>query len=515
MPPLPLLLLVSLPFAIGIACGRAGATNLPTGFRDTIVVGGFDFPVGMAFLPDGRTFVVEQKSGKVRLIVRGALAPVDPVATLPSIRTSGNEQGLLGIAVDPGWPAHPYIYIHCDDASAPVIRVSRYTVAGDLGFTGNGSLTVNPATRYDLFNDAPDVASNHNGGTVRFGVDGTLYVSIGDDASSASQDLTSLAGKILRLDVSRLPAGPGAAPRALVAAAGNPFAANPDSNARLLWSYGLRNPFRFHVDPAGGTLVVGDVGETHFEEMDVVPAGGHNFGWPTYEATTATGSACPGVIGDAPIYFYDRSAFTAAIVGGPVYRGPVSATQKFPAGYEGDVFLSDYYAGFLRRLHRVGSAWAIADPVAGQPNGTDWGNGFDAVSDYTVGPDGALWYCRQATNFANNTGEIRRVVYDPTAVPVDSIPESGVAFLPPWPRPAGASVHFAYLLPADSRTELVIFDITGRLVRRLLSPSIQPASRYDLLWDGNDERGRRIPGLYVARLTVDGLTHDQRVLLLR
>jgi hypothetical protein len=198
-----------------------------------------------------------------------------------------------------------------------------------------------------------------------------------------------------------------------------------------------------------------------------------------------------------------------------VYRGLVSAAQPFPSGYEGDVFLSDYYAGFLRRLHRTGNAWGIAAPVAGQPNAFDWGNGFDAVSDYLIGPDGALWYCRQATNFAGNTGEIRRVAYDPTVVPVDSVPPSSVSFLPPWPRPAGASVHFAYVLSSPSRTELRIYDITGRLVRRLLPPSVQDASRYELLWDGTDSRGRRVPGVYIARLTVNGGTLDHRVLLLR
>src|SRR5204862_7040858 len=138
-----------------------------------------------------------------------------------------------------------------------VSRISRYRVTGDLAFTGNGGLTVDPASRYDLVNDIPDRASNHNGGTVRFGTDGMLYVSIGDDGSCASQDLTSLAGKILRLDVSRLPAGAGGpALRSLVTPSGNPVVSNPDSNAHLVWSDGLRNPFRFHVDRATGGLIV-------------------------------------------------------------------------------------------------------------------------------------------------------------------------------------------------------------------------------------------------------------------
>ena len=99
-------------------------------------------------------------------------------------------------------------------------------------------------------NDIPDNADNHNGGTVRFGTDGMLYVSLGEDAfPSAAQDTSTLRGVILRLDVSRLPDGPGSAARALVTPPGNPFGSTGGLNARLLWEYGLRNPFRLQVDP--------------------------------------------------------------------------------------------------------------------------------------------------------------------------------------------------------------------------------------------------------------------------
>jgi len=143
------------------------------------------------------------------------------------VRTTDDEQGLLGIAVDPGWPARPYLYIHCDDASGAFLRVSRYTATGDLAFATDGHLAVDPATRYDLLNRLPDNAPNHNGGTVRFGPDGMLYVSLGDDMDTARRRTRrSWWGKILRLDVTRLPPGAGGPPPvALLAAAGNPWAA--------------------------------------------------------------------------------------------------------------------------------------------------------------------------------------------------------------------------------------------------------------------------------------------------
>jgi glucose/arabinose dehydrogenase len=152
---------------------------------------------------------------------------------VPSVRSTGGEQGLLGIVVDPGFPARPYLYVHYDYSGSATIRISRYTVAGDLGFTGDGSLTIDPLTRYDILTDIPDNASNHNGGTLRFGPDGMLYDSIGDDASSCqAQSLTVLAGKILRLNVSGLPSGGGGPPaKSLITPVDNPYVSNPNANA--------------------------------------------------------------------------------------------------------------------------------------------------------------------------------------------------------------------------------------------------------------------------------------------
>jgi glucose/arabinose dehydrogenase len=361
--------------------------------------------------------------------------------------------------------------VHCDDASGAFIRVSRYTAAGDLSFTTDGHLTVNPATRYDLLNRLPDDYSNHNGGTVRFGPDGMLYVSLGDDMNHcAAQDSSVLVGKILRLDVSRLPAGAGGPPPfAILAPPGNPWAAAPDSNARLVWAQGFRNPFRFSLDPATGALLVGDVGESTWEEIDRAAGGGRNFGWPLREGPAAYNLACPNplVTGDAPIYSLDRSGFTAAIIGGCVYHRPSAAVLGLPPAYEGSYFFSEYYTGPLRRLTGSGASWSLAAPVAGQPSGTDWGQGFDQVSDWAVGPDGALWYCRQSTNYLSNTGEIRRIVYTGNASTPPPTPPASVEFAPPRPTPAIGRVTLHYTLGAVARVSLTVFDAAGRRTRVL------------------------------------------------
>src|SRR5262245_38798696 len=258
--------------AAAMAAPSSAQYAVPTGFTDELVIGGLSQAVGMTFLPDGRLLVVEQVSAKIRLVVNGAFATPDPVITVPNVNTFGGEQGLLGIAVDPGWPARPYIYIHYDHTGNTNIWISRYTVAGDLAFSGSGNLTIDPATRYDILTDIPDIQLNHNGGTLRFGPDGMLYDSIGDDATScAAQDFTSLAGKILRLDVSGLPAGGGGPPaKSAITPADNPYVGMSNANAKLIGYLGLRNPFRFAIDQTNGAVMVGDVGENAREEIDYV-----------------------------------------------------------------------------------------------------------------------------------------------------------------------------------------------------------------------------------------------------
>lgn len=417
------LALLAIAGARSSGAASAGGPITPTGFSDVSVIGGLDYPTSLAFLPDGRLFFVEQASAQLRLLVQGSLAATDPVITVPNVTSpSGTEQGLLGVAVDPQFPARPFVYVVYDRADSSFLRISRFTLGGDLLNSGNGALTIDPGTRYDLLSNVPDNASNHNGGTLRFQSDGTLLASFGEDADEcAAQDLTQLKGKILRLAVDALPPGPGRAFRSQLVPqsphAPNPFAADPDTNAQLVFLYGLRNPFRFHADPPtvaapAGQLLIADVGQSRFEELDVMVEG-DNGGWPLFEGN-ASWHVCSGVSGitwRAPIYVFDRTGGPAAAVisGGIYHRNGVSTA--FPAAYEGDAFVSDYYRGYLRRLKRSGATWSLA-PETGQANANDWGAGYEQVADWMTGPDGALWYCRQADgSFANGTGSIHRIAY--------------------------------------------------------------------------------------------------------
>ncbi len=502
--------------ACAAPCARAQAT-LPDEFADELVVAGLALPAGMSFLPDGRLLFVEQKTARIRLIVNDALAAVDPVAVVPNVRT-GAERGLLGIAVDPGFPARPYIYVHCTDASALVVRVTRFTLGGDLTFTGNGSLAIDPSTRYDLIANVPDSAPQHNGGTLRFGPDGMLYASFGEDGEGcAAQDTSGLRGVILRLDVSSLPPGGGGPPHpGLITPPGNPFP-NGSLNARLIWAFGLRNPFRFHIDPLDGALYIGDVGEDVWEEVDRAPAGGLDFGWSRFEGPMVNDASCALTLpATSPIHAYQRSSERAAVMTAGPYRRPPGASRPFPAEYEGDVFFSDFYDGFLRRLEGSGTSWVIAPPVPGQVDPDSWATGLTSVGDYAVGPDGSLWYCRQYITFSTPSGEIRRIVSTRITNVPRTVAPAGLRFAPVYPSPSPGAVHLAYTLAEPAEVALVVLDLNGRIVRRLVPRAVEAAGTHDRLWEGRDDRGRALPaGIYLALLTAGGERVERRVALVR
>jgi cysteine-rich repeat protein len=397
----------------------AGAVPvLPTGFVDSLVVPGLSQPVGMAWLPDGRLLVIEQTTANARLVVGDMVGA--PVFTVPEVNTAGLERGLLGVAVDPGFPERPYVYFFLSHAGTPPTNwIVRYTATGDLADGTSTNLQLDPTTGVPILTDIPDQASNHNAGTLRFGPDGLLYASLGDDGDRCAAQLPgSLHGAILRLDVSGV--GTDAPAKSALVPAGNPFA-GPDDDTRLTIAFGLRNPFRIQIDRTSGRLLIADVGDAAFEEVDVLEpdALGQNFGWPLHEGPSVTATTCPG-ISDAgpfgePVASYGRTGLgLAAIIAAGVYHGVAyPADRSFPPEYEGDAFFAEYYGGFLRRLHRnADGSWTPAAPVPGQPTPTDWAQGLSTTSDFSLGPDGALYYVSQF----GNGGSLHRIAFAPDVV---------------------------------------------------------------------------------------------------
>jgi len=430
------------------------AATVPTGFYDQVIEPGLSQPSSFAFLPDGRILFTEQKTRRIRMLVNGQISTPDPILTIADVNTVGNEQGLLGIAIDPQWPVRPYVYVYFDHTGTSTIYIAMFTASGDLSDPNSNNLTL--GSRYNIITDIPDAASNHNGGTLRFGTDGRLYASLGEDADFCkAQDSSSLKGVILRISVDSLPQpGSGPAPKSLLIPSDNPFPGS--DNARLAWRYGLRNPFRFNVDPQTGKLYIADVGQSNYEEADEC-SGGENFGWPFREGPLVRvvgGCSEPGGVGNggfvAPIAFYDRSGFTASIISAGLYR-PINGPNfyNFPPEYNGDYFYIDYYQGFMRRIKKSGLVWNFATPVPGQPNDTTWAAALVSGGDFQVGPDGALYWLQQFINFAPNTGSFRRIVFlrgdlngDGVLTSADVVLELNCVFLGIAPPAGSAACDF-------------------------------------------------------------------------
>jgi len=333
----------------------------PAGFQETTVVAGITLITGFDWTPSGDIWIIS-KSGVVYVYHPGAPQAV-VAATIPVNEV--DERGLLGIAFDPLYPAQPYIYLYYTVDGANIHnRVSRFTVVGD-SLSSETPLLEGPTL--------PKVF--HNSGNLRFGLDGLLYISMGDNAQPAmSQRRDSLLGKILRI------ARDGSIPPT------NPFVGDPNALPEV-WAYGLRNPWRFNIQPGTGNLFIGDVGDAGWEELDLGVAGA-NYGYPLVEGPFPAGTA--GVT--YPIYYYSHNGGSASITG-----GDHMVAGNFPPLYTGDYFFGDYVKGEIYRM----TLDANNLPVTVETFATQ----ADSPVHIRVGPDGALYYA------SINTGTIFRVGY--------------------------------------------------------------------------------------------------------
>jgi glucose/arabinose dehydrogenase len=330
--------------------------------RGQVYASGFSAPVAFVQDPLDRTvqFVVEQ-AGRVRAVRNGAVLPAD-FLDLRAAVLSGGERGLLGLAF-PRDAASGRFYVNFTDRSGNTV-VARFRRSAD-------PLVADPSSRFDLrFGGASNPAviaqpfSNHNGGDLAFGPDGFLYIGLGDggsgdDPDHRAQNPQELLGKMLRIDVNV----PDAQPLGYQIPADNPFVGGRPLAARPeIWAFGLRNPWRYSFDDPsrGGTgaLLIGDVGQGAFEEIDYEPAnrGGRNYGWRNREGAHDNVTSRPPAFLPLvdPIHEYSRAS-GQSVTGGYVYRG-----RSLGAAYAGRYFFADYVQG------RV---WSLAITVDSQGEG--------------------------------------------------------------------------------------------------------------------------------------------------
>lgn len=403
-----------LPLAGAPLNSRAAPEELPP-LEPVLVTDGLTLPVHITHAGDGsgRLFIVERR-GAIR-IYTGALLNTPFLDIQSRVRSTGGEEGLLSVAFPPGYAQKGYFYVYYTNLNGDN-QVSRF----HLGNTPN---TADPDSEELILLISHPTNSNHNGGQLAFGQDGYLYIGTGDggsggDPAGNAQNLGSLLGKILRIDVEPSPAlTPAGEYRAFLPAlrrgdpsipspayripADNPFVRITGARPEI-WAYGLRNPWRFSFDRLTGDLYIGDVGQGDWEEIDFQPQtskGGENYGWNIMEGTHCYNAATCDQSGKVlPIFEYDHSGERCSVTGGFVYRGSaypdyfgsyfladfcsrevwglthsgdVLLSEQLPAlsqqitsfgeDEDGEVYLTDYFAGAIYRLAPAPTAPASAD----------------------------------------------------------------------------------------------------------------------------------------------------------
>jgi glucose/arabinose dehydrogenase len=397
--------------AFFLAVPTAQNSGLPAGFQKSTVASGLAEPTAIAFTPDGR-LLIGLRGGAVRVVEGGALLP-QPLIQLQTDSATG-ERGLLGLALDPAFAGNGWLYAYYTTPE-PRNRVGRFTVVGN---------SASPASESLVWQNPGLAATLHQGGGIRFGPDGNLYVATGDQFHTPNaQSLATQDGKILRL----APTG-GIPPD-------NPYVGVPGAQ-EAIWAWGLRNPFRFTFDPPTGAMWIGDVGgntSTSWEELDPGIAGA-NYGWPAQEGGACYVSSCSAATLPLYAYRHDDAAFSGSVPQGCIIAGPVYRGGAFPPPYEGNLFVGDYANQWIRRIVFGPGGTVVADPVfEAAPNA-------GTIVDLAVGPDGALYYATNGIAWvaSADSGAVHRIAFvgaanEPpvaaaSAAPTQGLPPLGVQF---------------------------------------------------------------------------------------
>ncbi|MDZ4747194.1 MAG: PQQ-dependent sugar dehydrogenase [Saprospiraceae bacterium] len=381
---LPRLLLVCCLLCSTLNSSKAG--NLPPGFAEVLVAQELD-PTTMALAPDGRIFITE-KIGRIRIVENDQLLP-DPFLVLEV--DNYNERGLSGIAFDPEFELNGYIYVYYTVKGENHNRVSRFTANGNYAVPGSETI---------LLNIDPLSGTIHNAGSMVFGIDGKLYVSVGDGADGqAAQRMTSLRGKILRIN------SDGSIPD------DNPFYNEATGVYRAIYALGFRNSFSMTVQPGTGRIYATEVGASNWEEVNDIQAG-KNYGWPIIEGPI-NGQTPPDNYKE-PVFYYNHADGCAA-VGAAFYNPDVA---MFPSLYAGKFFFADYCEGYIKIMNPATPGVAAV-----------FATNINRPLNLLVAPDGTMYYLARAgigggseeDNTATENGTLWRIFYTGSGAPFVSV----------------------------------------------------------------------------------------------
>ncbi len=367
---------------------------------------GFNSPVGLVNAGDERLFVIEQR-GHVQILDQEGIKAETPFLDLSDVVSqSGFETGLLGLAFHPAYSETGYFYVNYTRETDGATVVSRFSVDTDNPDQADRESEVQMFTVEQPY-------SNHNGGQLLFGPDGYLYIALGDggdagDPHDNGQDLTTLLGKMLRIDVNA------DNDSVYVVPSDNPFVDNEEALGEI-WAYGLRNPWRSSFDRHTGDFWIADVGQNDFEEVNFQPtnsSGGENYGWRCYEADTPFNTDNCGDEENYvfPVFDYPHQGegCSGSVTGGYVYRGAIYS------GMFGIFVMADFCTGNVYTI----------TPTSEGFEGTHVGN-FGAGEITSFGEDqyGELYVVMQSA------GEIHKLVETGDCNPVAVISSSDTALV--------------------------------------------------------------------------------------
>ncbi|NNE31380.1 MAG: T9SS type A sorting domain-containing protein [Winogradskyella sp.] len=392
---------------------------------------GLNSPVSMKHGGDDRLYVVEQ-NGFIKIInSNGSIESTLFLDIDDRVIDSGNERGLLGLAFHPNYAANGYFFVNYNNNSGDTV-ISRFTRNSTIPTTADPNSELQILTYTQPF-------SNHNGGDLAFGSDGYLYISSGDgggggDPQNNAQDLNNFLGKILRIDVNNSsPSNPYDIP------SNNPFVGNPNALDEI-WSYGLRNPWKFSFDRSTNDLWIGDVGEGSKEEINFTPStdtGGLNYGWRCYEGNdTFNTSGCPSANSlTFPVSEYLHTAGRCSITGGYRYRGAM-----FP-NFEGLYFFADYCTQEIGYLQDNNGSWdATFETFSG-----NWvAFGEDVNGELYVSSIGGDIFKLVDNTLDNTQFELER--------------------LSVYPNPAKHEINIDFSQYRGAISRISIYDISGKLL---------------------------------------------------
>ncbi|MFN3752954.1 PQQ-dependent sugar dehydrogenase [Flavobacterium sp.] len=333
-----------LPFVFGLFATCAWAQTI--GLQSFAT--GFSSPVEIAHpANDARLFVVQQ-GGLIRIVNANGTVNTTPFINLSTTIVSGGERGLLGLAFHPNYATNGYFYVNYTRAGDGATVIARYSVSTDPN--------VADATSGTVLLTVTQPFSNHNGGSIKFGSDGYLYIGMGDggsggDPGNRAQNINENLGKMLRIDVDS--ASPYGIPPT------NPYVGIAGNDE--IWAIGLRNPWKFSFNRLNGDLWIADVGQNAIEEVSKtafpLPNTGLNYGWRCYEGNVAYNTTgCPTYASTvAPFSVYTHgSTNRCSITGGYFYTG-----TTYP-NFANKYFFADYCTAEIGWVDAVGNiTWAF------------------------------------------------------------------------------------------------------------------------------------------------------------